>query len=188
VRKLIILTGPSHSGKTSVARALVRELRCPTGHVEIDKIMEMLSLGDLDHWEHGLPVAYDIAAAATETLLLHDFVVVFDSTFTFIPSDGREGQWHAEQLARLQQLGRKVGAPVAMVQLRASLPELLRRRALTGRLSDPIVEGVWKLHESFSDTTEASFVLATDDVEPEDLEQRVGALAHRIVEGISGPS
>jgi hypothetical protein len=142
--------------------------------------MKTLSLGDREHWEHGLPVAYDIATTTAETLLLRDFVVLFDSTFTFIPFDGREGVWHGEQLDRLRHLSRAVGATISMVRLRAGLPELLRRRAGTGRLSDTIVEGIWDLHQRRLDNEFPGLVLSTDDLQPSEVALRIVGSARGI--------
>jgi len=165
-----------------VAQTLMRELTGRAAHVEIDSIMRTLSIGDGDHWEDGLPVAYDVAAATAETLLLHDFTVLFDSTFTFVPSDGREGQWHAEQLRRLESLAGEVGAAVTVVRLRARLPELLRRRSLTGRLNDELVEEIWRLHERSFEGATPSLNMCTDDLESGEVERRVAGLAQLIAQ------
>lgn len=148
--RLIVLTGPSHGGKSSVARGLVQALDGPKAWVAIDPIVETLALVPRDRWaeawEVGLPVAYDVAEASVSILLEREITVMLESTLTFIPIDGRPPEFHADRLERFLALAARLGAEAHVFRVTAALDELVRRRALTGRLTDGVVEGTWRQH------------------------------------------
>src|SRR3954471_24917718 len=62
---LLVLTGPSHGGKTSAARSLLSALNGEPAHVSIDEIVAGIGLSD---WEKRLPDAYAIALEKTREL------------------------------------------------------------------------------------------------------------------------
>lgn len=172
---LLILTGPSHAGKTTAARSAMRSLGVPSAHVAIDEIIAWLDLAADELWEHGLPAAYDVAAEATDALLRRDFVVLLESTFTFIPDDDRPAQFHDDQLARFVRIGRDREAPVTVVRFGADLDELLRRQAGTGRLHRGVVEGTWGQHSASIELDVPIVDVATAGLAPEEMAARVRA-------------
>lgn len=174
-RSLLIFTGPSHAGKSTAARATMRSLAAPSAHVAIDEIMSWLDLATGDHWEDGLPTAYDVAAKATDALLRRDFVVLLESTFTFIPDDDRPGQFHGDELARFVALGCERDAPVTVVRLAAELGELLRRQAETGRLHRGVIEGTWAAHRAAVELNVPIIDIPTSDLTPDEIAARVNA-------------
>lgn len=143
---LILITGPSHSGKTSVARSVLHDFSRPVAYLAIDDIMQDLDLGDQDQWEDGLPAAYDVAFSSARALLRRGFLVLLESTLTFVPSPDRPPQFHANQLTRAARLAAETQAGCLVVRLTADLDEIRRRRARTARLTSRIVDGTWALH------------------------------------------
>jgi hypothetical protein len=160
------------------------ELPPPVAHLEIDQIVKTFELGVVEPWEDALPAAYDVACVAAAALLRRDFVVVFDSTFTYVPVDGREPVFHEDQVTRLADVARDAETPLTLAHLSASLPELLRRRENTGRLTPAIIEGTHSLHETVSLPVRPTLELATDELEPAELDERVLALAVRVAAGL----
>jgi len=149
-RHLVILTGPSHAGKTSAISLARRSLNCRSAVIAVDDIIAGLNLGEEDLWEAGLPAAYDVAVASSEALLRRDFTVFVESTFTFVPSDGRPPTVHPEQLLRLIDMAEQTGAPWLVVRLTTTAEELARRQEATGRLDQTVVSGTWGLHRDWT--------------------------------------
>jgi hypothetical protein len=112
----------------------------------MDDLLDVMVLPPGDYWMTGLAAGYDLIASGAETLLARDFTVLVESTFTFVPLDGGPPQFHLDQVARLRALAGVIGARFDLVVLTASRAELLRRRQLTGRLWDCVVEGSARLH------------------------------------------
>lgn len=160
--RLIIITGPSHSGKSLLATSLTTMLGRPTATIGIDELVATLNLAPPDswgeHWRLGLPVAYDVASAHAEVLLRHGITVLLESTFTYISLDGGRGECHADRLDGFVQIGVQAGAEVRVVRLTADREELLRRRAATMRLSDLVVEGTWATHNACASDASSSFI------------------------------
>jgi hypothetical protein len=144
---LVIVTGPSHVGKTSAAEHAISRLRQRAAHVAIDEIMSWLSFGREDQWKVGLPIAYDVARAACRTLLDRDFVVLLESTFTYIPRDDRAPEFHSHELLRFVDVARQAGAACIVLRLRANKQDVLHRNALTERWPQALVEAIWNEHE-----------------------------------------
>jgi predicted kinase len=179
--QLLILTGPSHAGKSSTAQAILRSLESPAAHVAIDEIMSWLDLSADDAWETGLPVAYDVAASAVETLLRRGFVVLLESTFTFIPGEDRRGMFHADELRRFIELGRTHGRQVLVTRLTADPSELLRRNAATQRMDRWVIEGTARQHEPPLPVHVPVIELATADLSADEA-------AARVLEALGGAS
>jgi len=140
---LVIITGPSHSGKSTLARLLLERANEPTAWLAMDDFVTRLNLGAGDQWEDGLPVAYDAVIATAAVLLDRDFVVLLETTFTYVPSDLREPRFHDDQLRRF--LARSEAT--ALVHLRTPLEVLRERRSLSGRFTDAVVAGTSSLHD-----------------------------------------
>lgn len=146
--RLLVFTGPSHSGKSSAAKALIQSLDGPGAHVAIDEIITWFEMGDRPLWEDGLSAAYDVAASTADRLLGHDFTVIVESTFTFVPEDNRPEQFHQDRLEQLLSVALERGAFCMVIRFRAGPEELMSRQSRTGRLNRAVVEGTWRLHRS----------------------------------------
>jgi hypothetical protein len=151
----------------------MRAVSPPAAHVAIDDIMSWFETGDAELWEHGLPAAYDVAAAACTALIERKVVVIFESTFTFIPSDGRPPQFHEQQLHRFVGIADERSVPWVVVRLGADLPELLRRQTSTRRLSPTVIEGTWLQHGSTLAVGGAVHDVNTSALTAEDVASRV---------------
>jgi predicted kinase len=145
--ELLIVTGSSHTGKSTLIRGLLARATRPAAQVSIDDVIERLDFDSEDRWEHGLHLAYDQAASTTARLLAEEMLVLFESTFTYIPPDGRPGQFHLHELERLLAVASDVGAGRVVVRLVASTKDVAARRDTSGRLSEDIVLKTWQQHE-----------------------------------------
>jgi len=148
-RRLVIVTGPSHAGKSATIAQTRRALTSRAAVVAIDDIIASFDLGEDDLWKEGLPAAYDVAVASATALLRRDFVVFVESTFTFVPPDGTTPVVHPEQLRRLIDAAEAVDASWLVVRLASRVEELLRRGKATGRLDPDIVQETWGLHREW---------------------------------------
>jgi chloramphenicol 3-O-phosphotransferase len=170
---LLVVTGPSHSGKTALIRELRGLLRPPTARLGVDDVVETLEFGPAsDKWREGIPVAYDVVAASAAELLSHGFLVMLESTFTYVPWEGTNGSFHADQLERLKAIAREAGAGFALVRLDVPVAELLRRRDQTGRLSPAVIEGIARLFDA-AVPDDAALTLSGSGRTPEELARAV---------------
>jgi len=144
--ELVIVTGSSHVGKSTLIRGLQSRADRPAAHVSIDEAIEGLDLEVEDRWEHGLHLAYEKAAAEAGELLGRGELVLFESTFTYVPPDNRPAQFHLHELERLIDLAAGLGTRVVVVHLFASLDDVAARRVETGRLTEEIVRITWQQH------------------------------------------
>jgi len=180
--RLIVLTGPSHSGKTSLATALAETLAPPTALIAVDDIVATLRLVSPEHWaEHwriGLPIAYDVAEATVEVLLRRGVTVLLESTFTFIPVDDSPMECHADRFDRIIDVAQRLDLSVDVVRLMAAPDQLLRRRAGTGRLTDAVIEGTWTLHSACEPRSGEAALIEIDTTTRDvaSVAQSVGAL------------
>jgi hypothetical protein len=145
--RLIVLTGPSHSGKTEVGVRLRERLPPPVARLAMDELLASFTIEAEEYWRTGLAAGYDVLAAGADALLRRGFSVLVESTFTYIPLDGEPPEFHLEQVERLAEVAQAAGARFDLVVLSASRDELLRRRQATGRLWDEVIEGSARLHE-----------------------------------------
>lgn len=145
---LIVLTGPSHAGKTTLARAL-QAAAAPrtTAYVAIDGLMEAITVTpDTDAWPVGLPVAYEMATAGLEAMAGRRSVVLFESTFTFVPPGEEEPQFHEEQLQTVMRLGSACYRDCVVVRVSATEASLLERGRATNRFSPDLLSAIAALH------------------------------------------
>jgi len=146
--ELIIVTGSSHVGKSTLIGELRSRCKRDTAEVSIDETIERLEVeeeGD-DRWEHGLHLAYEKAAAEVGGQVARGKVVFFESTFTYVPPDSRPSQFHLHELERLVDLALDLGASVALIHLFAGLDDVTQRRVESGRLTENIVRTTWGQH------------------------------------------
>jgi chloramphenicol 3-O-phosphotransferase len=170
---IVVVTGSSHSGKSSLILAMMsRSSRC-TAHVAIDDVIEQIDLEHEDRWEHGLDLAYDEALGRVGRLAKQGALVFFESTFTYVPPDQRPPELHLAVLERLTKVASDAGADFTLVQLRAELADVLRRREESDRLAARIVRTTWHLHADNDlarlealrvDTSEVSVDEAADEL------------------------
>jgi hypothetical protein len=120
----------------------------PVAWLAMDDLLATLTIPPQDFWRTGLAAGYELLVADSEALLPAGFTVLVESTFTLVPlDDAAPPEFHLEQLQRLREVARAAGARFDLVALTASRTQLLRRRELTGRLWDSVVEGSARLHE-----------------------------------------
>jgi hypothetical protein len=143
----LILTGPSHSGKTEVAKAILETSLPATAFLSVDDIVErVLIRASGDVWGQA-PLAYELLCSQLRILLEHGWFVLIESTFTYVPLEG-DPEFHAEALSRLVAEAATRNAPAWIGQLTAPSDVILARAERTDRLSLDIVEGTIALHKS----------------------------------------
>jgi len=148
--RLIVVTGPSHAGKSSVLTVLREQLDGPVAVLAMDDVLGQLTIPPAeDYWRVALEAGYDVLLASAEALLRRGFTVLLESTFTFVPLDDAPPELHARRIAELADVAVATGSDFDLVLLTATLPELIRRRGATKRLWDRVVEGSHQLHETF---------------------------------------
>lgn len=146
--ELIIVTGSSHAGKSTLIGELRSRCERETSVVSIDETIEQLEIeeeGD-DRWEHGLHLAYEKAAAEVWNQVSRGKIVFFESTFTYVPPDKRPSEFHLHELERLVDLALNLGVNVTLIHLFAGLDDVTRRRDESGRLTENIVRTTWRHH------------------------------------------
>jgi len=144
--RLLVLTGASHTGKTSVAREVLRLASPPAALLSVDEALHTVLVrppGDL--WAQ-IPLAYELLRLQAEALLDHGWLVVFESTFTYVPASGI-AEFHGEELSRLIKVAEDQEVPWAVTQLRTSQEELDSRAAGTNRLPAGVVVQTAELHD-----------------------------------------
>jgi predicted kinase len=144
--ELVIVTGSSHVGKSTLIRELLARSERAAAHVSIDATIEVIEIEEVDRWEHGLHIAYEEAAGEAGDRLARGEVVFFESTFTYVPPDSRPAQFHLHELERLVDLAEGLGAGVTLVHLFAGLDDVAARRAESGRLTEEIIRTTWHQH------------------------------------------
>lgn len=141
----MILTGPSHSGKTSIARRLFESLPRPVAYLSLDDLVERALRGtEPDPWTQ-IPLAYHLLEVQASALLERHWFVMLESTFTYVGPDGN-GEMHREAVDSLLAIARSRGAPAFIVRLRSPTETLLERAASTGRIDASIVGETARLH------------------------------------------
>lgn len=145
--ELLILTGSSHTGKTTVAETILAQVSPPAAFLSVDGVLEnTLKRPSGDIWSN-IPLAYEVIAADLAILLSRGWFVVVESTFTYVSANGG-GEFHADALSRLIEQATRCAAPVRIVQLTATPEVALARAGRTGRLSPEIVAATIDLHRS----------------------------------------
>jgi predicted kinase len=173
--RLVIVTGPSHAGKSTLIRELLRRAGGMGAVVSIDEEIEKFQLPDAERWERALPAAYEAAAERSRRLLRQGSLVFFESTFTYVPQE-RPPEFHLKQLQRLLEVAAEVDAEVAVLQLQTSREGVLARQRQTGRLTPRIVEETWRRHAS--EAIETSLLLCLDTSRLSAAEAADRATAH----------
>jgi chloramphenicol 3-O-phosphotransferase len=173
--ELVIVTGSSHAGKTTLIRELEARFVRPTGVVAIDEVIESVDLPPEDLWEYGLDLAYRAAGDRTRELLEQGMLVIYESTFTYIPPGSRPPEFHAEQLERLLALAARLKASVLVVQLTATLEDVSERQRQTRRLTSEIVQETWHRHAAEPIEAPDFLEVDTSTLSPSEIADRVSA-------------
>lgn len=143
---LLILTGASHTGKTSVAEEILGIVSAPAAFLSVDEVLfKTLARPSSDAWTE-IPLAYELLRPQVETLLGKGWFVLFESTFTYVPESGSP-EFHDGALRELVAVAEQRRTPWTLVQLSAAESEVTSRAANTGRLSHEIVRQTVDLHE-----------------------------------------
>lgn len=144
---LLIVTGASHTGKTTVARAVVSRIPPPVAYLSLDDVLDRILVRSRSSiWEQ-IPLAYDLLRAELGILLDDGWFVVLESTFTYVPADGAP-EFHVGALSRMLGEAEARDLPCSVVQLRAPKDVVLARVAKTDRLDQGVVAATIVLHES----------------------------------------
>lgn len=166
-RGLLILTGASHTGKTSVARSILDLKGPPAALLGVDQVLEHTLVRPRDDRWREIPLAYELLRPQVAALLRADWFVVFESTFTYVPDAGR-AEFHGGEIERLAEIARSAGAPLSIVQLRASETNVIQRAESTGRLPTTIVAETLTLHDAAA-MPEQTIQVETDASDPGQL-------------------
>jgi hypothetical protein len=143
---LIVLTGASHTGKSSVAAAITSAAAPPLARLGIDLVLDHTLVRPVaDRWEN-IPLAYELSRAQLRPLLSRGWTVIFESTFTYVPADA-EPQFHRAEVERTLAAAAEESAAALVVQLSVDAEEATRRASTTGRLDPEIVRATIALHE-----------------------------------------
>jgi hypothetical protein len=146
---LIVLTGASHTGKSSVAAAILATAAPPLAQLGIDLVLDHTLVRPVaDRWED-IPLAYELSRAHLGLLLRHGWNVIFESTFTYVPTDA-EPQFHRAEIERTLAAADEESAESLVVQLSVDREEAARRAGATGRLEPVNVIATIALHERAS--------------------------------------
>ncbi|MGN6203136.1 MAG: AAA family ATPase [Solirubrobacterales bacterium] len=143
---LLILTGPSHVGKTSVARAMMEALPPPAAYLSVDDVLERVLLRPPGSIWSQIPLAYELIGEQMEVLLDQGWFVIAESTFTYVSRDA-EGDFHGSALARWIEAADARQAPWLLSRLEAPRETILTRARRDGRLDQEIVGATIDLHE-----------------------------------------
>lgn len=146
---LLIVTGASHAGKTTVAEAILAAVPPPAAYLSVDDVLErtlLRSPGDI--WTQ-IPLAYELLCSELKILLERGWFVVVESTFTYVPSRG-EPEFHVQTLDLLIGEARSRDIPAFIAHLKAPGDIVRDRAERTGRLDQAIVAATVDLHDSAS--------------------------------------
>lgn len=145
--KLLVITGASHTGKTSVAEALLGRVPPPAAYLSVDTILQItLTQPPGSVWGQ-IPLAYELMRLQAKALIGKGWLVVAESTFTYVPTTGTP-QLHLDELRRLVLSAEDQRVSSTVVQLSAPAEQLAERARKTGRLAPDIVAKTARLHEA----------------------------------------
>jgi predicted kinase len=168
---LLILTGASHSGKSSVIEALSRTSAEPLALLGVDAVLAgTIRPAADDRWDQ-IPLAYDLIEAQTPVLLDRGWPVLVESTFTYVGDDS-SGEIHLDRLETLVGIAARREVPWLVCQLDAKPQVLISRARVSNRLEERIVSETARLHLTASLPVEAHR-LRSDLLRPEEIAQQL---------------
>jgi predicted kinase len=166
---LLIVTGASHTGKSSVIRSLLTNLEPPVALLGVDDLLAMTLVQPRgDRWAE-IPLAYELIQRQIGLLLARGWFVVVETTFTYVPLKG-EPTFHWETLEQMVRLAEQHGAAWFLCQVEAPLELALQRSARSGRLPRQVVAATVELHDS-AEIPEPVLRLSSADRTPDELAQ-----------------
>ncbi|HYQ78050.1 MAG TPA: AAA family ATPase [Solirubrobacterales bacterium] len=172
---MLVLTGPSHAGKTTVAEEVLTIARRPAAYLSVDDALERtLQRPAGDIWAE-IPLAYELICSDLKVLLERGWLVIVESTFTYISPEG-DGELHRDALAEMLEIAASRQLPWWVVQLTAERETLLARADRTSRLDSTVVSGTFALHQDGAALLAATQVVDTDSLDPRDAATAI--LAH----------
>jgi chloramphenicol 3-O-phosphotransferase len=173
---LLVLTGPSHAGKTAVAEELLAIVRRPAAYLSVDDTLERtLQRPAGDIWAE-IPLAYELICSELKVLLERGWLVIVESTFTYISSEGN-GELHRGALAQMIEIAASRQLHWWVVQLTAERETILARADRVSRLDPAVVSGTFALHQDGAADLAVTQVVSTDALLPR--EAAAAILAHR---------
>lgn len=144
---LLILTGASHTGKTTVAKAVLDIVDVPAAFLSVDDVLtHTISRPPGDPWAQ-IPLAYDLLEPQAATLIERGWFVVLESTFTYVPETGT-AEFHQDRLLKLIEIAERRPAPWVLIQLNSRAEEIETRARGTGRIREEIAIKTIDLHAS----------------------------------------
>jgi predicted kinase len=174
---LLILTGASHTGKTSVAEAVLEAVDPPAAFLSVDNILEhTISRPPGDPWAQ-IPLAYELLEPQVGALLEHGWFVIVESTFTYVPENGAS-QFHREQLVQLIDIAERCNAPWLLIQLATTGATARGRAERTGRLPQKLVADTVQLHRNVTLPPDSLRIIADTSNPTEIAEQVLKTLAN----------
>jgi len=120
-----------------------------------------------------IPLAYDLIRRQIDSLLGHGWLVIVETTFTYVSPQG-EAEFHREVLEQMVGLAERHNAPWFLCQVKASLELTLKRAEQDRRLPSRIVAATVELHE-IEEMPESALTLSAEDSPPEDLAKTLAA-------------
>jgi predicted kinase len=144
---LLVLTGASHTGKTSVAHEILHLAPPPVALLGVDQVLGQVLVRPLGNRWKEIPLAYDLMLPQLEILLREGWFVVLESTFTFVPKTGPP-ELHLDRLEQFCQVGANADVFVLVVRLALPRDRVLSRVRETAQLSPEVVAKTLDLHEA----------------------------------------
>lgn len=165
-RGLLVVTGASHTGKSSVIQALVPNLDPPVAILGVDDLLRgTLVRPEGDPWGE-IPLAYELIEVQVCALLQRDWLVIVESTFTYVSPAG-EGAFHENVLSQIVGLAERHRAPWSLCKVETTLELALSRGSQTKRLPAEIIAATAHLHEKLELPAE-TVKLSTAEQTPEE--------------------
>jgi predicted kinase len=166
MRILIVLTGSSHSGKSTLATSL--RVQYPT--LEIHELDDYLPFGN-ETLRPDLVIcdSYSVLRKNVTDSLERSQPCVAISTFTFVPRTGHATYYHDEH-ERLANIAESYGALFETVRLRVTLFEALRRRARSRRLTPWLLTRIWWVERSGAESRQLA------STSPDDASDKLHAM------------
>lgn len=175
---LVIVTGASHTGKTSVSRALLPLLDAPAARLSVDDTLDhVLVRPTANPWKE-IPLAYDLLETQTDILLGRGWTVVLESTFTYVPEQDPP-EFHHHAIRDIVATAERRGVRHLITHLTLDSADAMRRAENTGRLPPEIVAQTVALHEVAA-MPAPSIQLSTQHASPEELALATLAAFHRL--------
>lgn len=141
---LVIITGPSHVGKTTAVKELLGYLPIRTAVLALDTVLRAFRT-DPNHPDTVLDTAYDLLVGMVCLLLERGFVVVVESTFTLVRATG-EVEMYTDRLEQLRAVAGEHSLSASSVALMTDWATVQHRADRLQRLDRGIVQAIWRAH------------------------------------------